>query len=208
MSRSTRLFVFGLIAAMALVTLAVIAWRWDVYAQHGAFANRKLVLTTMALVFVPLWLGLGTLAINAMFARSMAAWPMADDQRRFTENSLIAAALLVAGIHLWIAAAVILGEPPGRAFSTRLIEAVTGIYFIINANFSTKTSPPQRWPDPGRWIRAKLRTGWVGVAAGLFILVSAIAAPVESMMWIVGGATAVWVLAAVLNHCGPRRKPA
>lgn len=206
MSRSTQVFVFGLIAAMLLVTLAVTGWRWDTYVEDGAFSKRKLMRYTFALVFMPLWLGLGAVAIKWTLTRP--GLRLAEDTRRVAESSLIAATLLMVGVHLWTAAGAILGEPPGGEFGVRLVEAVTGIYFIMNANFSAKTSPPPGWPDPGRWIRATLRTGWVGVAAGVVILASAIAAPVEPMVWIVGGATLAYVVAAVLNHRGLGRKPA
>ncbi len=198
MRRSIQLFVFGLVAAMVLVTLAVATWLWDALAQAGGVPDRKLVIHSLALMFIPLWLGLGALAIKWMLTRP--GLQIADDSRRVAENSLVAAALLAVGVHLWTAAAAVLGEPPGREFGVRLVEAVTGIYFIINANFAAKTSPPAGWPDPGRWIRATLRTGWVGVAAGVVILTSAIAAPVDWMIWVVGGSTLAYVAASVLNH--------
>jgi hypothetical protein len=205
MSRFTRLFVIGAIAVMALVTLAVTAWRWEAYTQGGVFSDRKLMLNTFALVFLPLWLGLGAFATGWMLSRSNAALPLAPDTRRVGENSLVAAALLTAGVHLWTAAGAVLGEPPGREFGGRLVVAIAGVFFILNANFVAKTSPPPAWPDPGRWIRATLRTGWVGVAAGLVILATAIMAPLGSMGWIVIGATVVYGLASVLNHLGGRK---
>ena len=206
MSRSTQLIVFGVIAAMALVTLGIIAWNWDAYGEPGAFSDRKLMGHTLVLVFMPVWLGLGALSMKWMLTRPTLQ--LADDSRRAAEVSLVSAALLCAGVHLWGAASAVIGEPPGREFGVRLLEAIAGIYFILNANFSAKTSPPQGWPDPGGWIRATLRTGWVGVPAGVVILVGAIAAPVESMIWIVGAATLAYVAAAVLNHLKFRRKPA
>lgn len=206
MSRFTRLFVIGLIAEMALATLAVTVWRWDAYAQAGALSNSKLVANTFALVLIPLCLSLGVFTVIGMCAR--ARLRIADDTRRFTERSLIAAALLAAGVHLWAVAAAVLGDPPGREFGARLIEAIVGVYFIINANFSAKTSPPRGWPDAGRWTRSTLRAGWAGVAAGLVILAGAIAAPMASMGWIVGGASAAYLAVAVLGHLGLRRKPA
>ncbi|MEO8114148.1 MAG: hypothetical protein ABI655_07210 [Phenylobacterium sp.] len=211
MTRKTQLFVWSLIVAMALVALGILVWRADDFANFAGLTHReriKLIGYTVALLFVPAWLALGTLATNWMFTRAMVAWPLADDQRRFAERSLIAAAIFSAGVQVWMAVAAVLGEPPGREFGVRLIEAIAGILFFITANFAAKTSPPQGWHDPGRWIRATLRTGWVGVAAGVVILVSAIAAPVGSVVWIVGGASGVYVLAGVLNHLGARRKSA
>ena len=120
MSRFTRLFVIALIAAMTLITLAVIAWRWDAYAQAGALSNRQLMVSTFALVFMPLWLGLGALTMQWMLTRPVM--PVADDTRRVAGKSLIAAALLAAGVHLWAAAAAILGEPPGREFGVQALE--------------------------------------------------------------------------------------
>lgn len=206
MSRFTRLFVIGLIAEMALVTLAVAAWRWDAYVQVGAMSNNKLMASTFAMLFIPAFLALGALFIGWMFSRP--GLRIADDTRRFGEKSLIAAGLLCAGIHLWAASGAVLGDPPGHAFGVRVIEAIAGIFFITNANLSAKTSPPPGWRDSGRWIRATLRTGWVGVAAGLVILAGAIAAPLGSMVWIVGGATLVYLATAVLGHLRLGRKPA
>ncbi len=141
-----------------------------------------------------------------MFARPKL--PLADDVRRVSEISLIAATIFMACVYSWVAAAAVLGQPPGREFGGRVLEAATGVFFIVNANFAAKTSPPQGWPDPGRWIRATLRTGWVGVAAGLVILAGAIWAPPKLIVWIVLGATLAYVATAVLSHAGSGRKPA
>lgn len=209
MTRTTRLFVWSLIAAMALVTLGVLAWRADAFANPGGLTDRerlKLTGNAFALVFLPGWLALGTLFMMRTLARPKLR--LADDQRRVAETSLVAASILMVGVYGWVVAGVVLGEPPGRAFGARLVEAIAGVFFIVNANFAAKTSPPQGWPDPGRWIRGALRTGWVGVAAGLAILAGAIWAPMKSMVWIVGGATLAYVASAVLNHVGRGRTPA
>ncbi|MET0275006.1 MAG: hypothetical protein ABW360_18620 [Phenylobacterium sp.] len=209
MSRSTRVFIWLLIAAMALVAVGILAWRADDFSNFGDLAHgerRKLIGYSFALVFMPSWLALGAFGVGWMLNR--AAVLIADDSRSVAEKSLIASAIFCAGVQVWIAFAAILGEPPGREFGGRLVEAIAGILFIVTANFVAKTSPPPHWPDPGRWSRATLRTGWVGVAAGVVILISAIAAPMSWVVWIVGGSTLVYGVVGVLSHLGARRKPA
>jgi hypothetical protein len=209
MSRRTQVFVWSLIVAMALVAVGMLVWRADALANLGGLTDRersRITKTMFGLVFLPAWLAFGTLFMTYMLSRPKVR--LANDQRRAGEISLVAATILVAGVQAWVAAGAVLGEPPGREFGARLIDAIAGVFFIVNANFAAKTSPPQGWPDPGRWIRATLGTGWAGVTAGLVILASAVWAPIMSMGWIAGGATLVYVLAAVLNHVGAARKPA
>jgi hypothetical protein len=209
MTRKTLLFVWSVIALMALVTLGILVRRADAYANFGGLTDPerfRLTMNTFGLVFLPAWLGMGALFITWMLARPK--FQLADDQRRVSEISLIVATIFMAAVYGWVATAPVFGELPGREFGGRLVEAMAGIFFIVSANFAAKTSPPQGWPYPGRWIRATLRTGWVGVAAGLVILAGAIWAPMKSMVWIVGGATLAYVLAAVLNHVRAARKPA
>jgi len=207
MSRRTRLFVWSVIAAMMLLTAGIAVWRADALTNLESLskhARLNLTVNTFGLVFLPAWLALGALGMNRMLAHPKLR--LADDQRRFAERSLVSAAIFTGGVHAWLVAGAIIGEPPGRELGGRLVEAVAGVFFIVNANFAAKTSPPPEWPDPGRWIRATLRTGWVGVLAGGVILASAIFAPVEPMIWIVGGATAVYGAVGVLSHLNLRRK--
>lgn len=207
MTRTTRLFVWSVIAVMMLATAGVAVWRADAFANLESLsehARRNLTANAFTLVFLPAWLALCTLGMTRALAHP--ALRLADDQLRFANRSLVSAAVFMAGVHVWVTTGAILGEPPGREFGGRLVEAVAGVFFIVNANFAAKTSPPPEWPDPGRWIRATLRTGWVGVLAGGVILASAIFAPVGPMVWIVGGATAVYVATSVLSHLNLRRK--
>ncbi len=53
-----------------------------------------------------------------------------------------------------------------------------------------------------------LRIGWVGVAAGLVILVAAITVAFDQMIWIIFAACIAYLLAAVLQRRALHRKPA
>ena len=203
MSRTLKLVLAAAVAEMTLVALALAAWRlqplgWSLEALAPTVRGRFLLATFMP-AFFPAWLGPGSwLAVRKMARPGLTTAP---DTRRYNQVTLMAAAAFAVGVQAW-GVGSILGIIPKDGVQIRIIEALSGVFLIVAGNFAAKTSPPtgERAPDPAAWARGMLRVGWVGVAAGLVILVAAITVALDQMIWIIFTATIVYVLAAVLQR--------
>ena len=211
MSRTLKLVLIVAVIEMTLVAVGVAAWRlnaigWSLESLPQPGRGRFLVGTLM-LGFFPAWL-----ALFSWFAARKMARPglkAAPDTRRFNEITLMAAAAFAVGVQAW-GVGSILGLIPKDGVQLRAIEALTGIFLMVAANFGAKTSPPtgDHAPDPAMWARGMLRVGWVGVAAGLVILIAAMTVALDLMMWVIATATLVYVAASLLQRRAMHRKPA
>jgi hypothetical protein len=204
MSRTLKLVLLAAILEMFVVAIAAAAWHWDAIASAtDPQVRNKMLFSTGMFAFFPACLVFGSW-LTWKIARS--GFPVAPDTRRYNEITLMAAAALAAGTQAWAVAAV-LGFIPKGGFGFRLIEALTGVFFMVAGNFVAKTSPPtgEHAPDPAAWTRGMLRIGWVGVAAGLAIIVASITVAIDQMIWVIFIASAAYLLVSVLQHRAMRR---
>lgn len=211
MSRTLKLVLIAAVLEMTLVALGVGAWRldaigWSLEALPESGRGRFLIGTLMP-GFFPAWLALGSWLAARKCARP--GLKAAPDARRFNEITLMAAAAFAVGVQAW-GVGSILGLIPKDGVQIRAIEALTGVFLMVAGNFGAKTSPPtgERAPDPAVWARAMLRVGWVGVAAGLVIVIAAITVDLDNMMWVIAAATLAYVASVLLQRRALHRKAA
>lgn len=210
MSRTLKLVLLLALAEMTLLALGVGAWRWSHVGDLAALteAQRGRWWTgTLGMFFFPVWVGGGSwLQARKLNQRGLV---LAADSRRFTELTWMATLALAAAVQAWMAG-MMLGFVPQREVGIRIVEALTGVFFMVIGNFQAKTSPPSgaRAPDPAAWTRGMLRIGWLGVTAGFAILVAAIVAPIDTMIWVIFTATLSYAGAALWQRRAMHRKPA
>jgi len=210
MSRTLKLVLLAAVLEMTLVAVGVAVWRWDALANLDTLSRaalRRTLVGTFGLAFFPAWLALG--AWLAAWKMARPGPRMASDTRRYHDVTLMAAAAFAVGVQAWTAG-LVLGVIPHNGFGLRLVEALSGVFFVVAGNFAAKTSPPigPGAPDPAVWARGMLRVGWVGVAAGLVIVIAAITVAINQMLWIIFAATVVYAAASVLQRRAMRPKPA
>lgn len=209
MSRMLKLVLLAAFLEMALVTLGAAAWQWASLAgaDNLRVARARLLLTPM-MAFFPACLGFAVWLTTRQLAQYGRDMP--PDTRRYNEITLVATAAIAVGVQAWGACTLLGLLPDNDEVGLRLVEALTGVFFMVTANFAAKTSPPTgKWaPDPAAWTRGMLRVGWVGVAMGLIIIICAATVAVQHMVWIVLAATAVYAGTAIVQHRAMYRKPA
>jgi hypothetical protein len=201
MNRISKWVVLSCIAGMTLVALAVTAYRWDALIHLDSLSDqgrRRVLVGTAGLYFCPAWLAVGSALIRRRLA-SEGGLRMPLDRRRHVELTWIASAMLVAGMQAWLALGAILGAPPGRAMGLRLVFILTGVFFAVTANFAAKTSPPPGI-DAGAYTRSILRTSWIGVCAGLAIVIGSVLVDLRFLLPLQLGATLAYLAAAVVHR--------
>jgi hypothetical protein len=204
MSSKTRLLILALLAANLAIALAALVLRLGLVSAPPGLEVLNTPVTprgVFALVFVPVWMGLGWAFMEWRLA-SRTLTPAADF-RRISVNGFIAASLMVLCVQVWLSASVVMGAAPRPELVMRLMTAFVGALLAWQGNFYAKSSPPsgEKAPPPARWTRHILRIGWGMAIAGVALMVASAVLPLAILRW----ATLVCVVVLLANNLANRK---
>ena len=176
MSRTCKLIVIAAIVEMALVALAIFAWKSGAF--PGLPAPRPIEHPhQFILFFAPVWFALGSVYAARRLASDRPR--ISDNHRRYLEGSLKAGAALIAATQGFFAYADITGAMIDKELAGRGLAFFLGLWLTIHGNAAAKLDPPsgEGAPSPSVWTRMLLRFGWIMVALGLGLVLCALALP-------------------------------
>jgi hypothetical protein len=176
MSRTPKLICYAAIIEMALVAIALFAWR------HAALPGLPAPgppnpHTQFMLVFLPAWLATSAVFIGWRLASNRPR--LSDSHGRFIGGSLQVAAVALAAMQGLFAYVDVTGATLDRPLLLRAFAVFAGLWVAILGNGAAKLDPPTGAgaPVPSVWTRALLRYGWMVVVLGLILVVCALALP-------------------------------
>ena len=193
MSRTLKLIVQAAIIEMALVALAIFAWRYG--ALPGLPAPGPLnPRTQVMLVFAPAVFVLAVVYAGRRLASDRPR--ISDSHRRYLEGSMQVGAAMIVAMQGLFAYIDVTGVVMDRELVVRGLAAFVGLSAAIQGNAAAKLDPPSGdgAPAPGVWTRTVLRFGWIMVAMGLAIVVSAVALPLPLLLPVMTATAAIGVV--------------
>jgi hypothetical protein len=168
-----------LAAATSITALAAVgrAWRTGALAAEGF--RQPLLVAWSLLIPVVMW------SVLAWTVRRFASDrpELAPDHKRHLQGALGVWFVVLTALEGWLAYNFLrLGPPPlDRESFARLAFVVMGVAMAVRGNFVAKVSPPTGAgaPDPGRWTRSMLKTGWTLTLIGAAMVIGAMVLPVR-----------------------------
>lgn len=193
MSRTLKLIVQAAIIEMALVALAIFTWRYGALPwlpAPGPFNPR----TQFMLVFAPAVFVLAVVYAGRRLASDRPR--ISDSHRRYLEGSMQVGAAMIVAMQGLFAYIDVTGVVMDRELVVRGLAAFVGLSAAIQGNAAAKLDPPSGdgAPAPGVWARTVLRFGWIMVAMGLAIVVSAVALPLPLLLPVMTATAAIGVV--------------
>jgi hypothetical protein len=189
MNRTTHLMLRLIAAAMLLVAVVALAWKWT--DNGGSFLDdRRQLGMSLMLIFIPL---LTAFSIG-MGARQLAStrpkW--SEDHRRHVQGAMVFWSMILLAAQGWTAQLLIAGPPPiDRSLFIRAFVLLVGVSAAVRGNFWAKLSPPTGEGAPATWTRTVLTAGWVLVALGVALVIGAFTLPMRQLFYLMLAAAPV-----------------
>ena len=203
MTRNTRLLILTVLIANIGIALGAIALKSGAWpapngleVQVGPIPPRRV----LTMLLIPIWMTMFWGLVELRNARR--ALKPAADFTRISAYGFVVASLFCVVVELWFANALVTGSAPGRMLVVRLTTLFLGGLIAAQGNFLAKSSPPtgEKAPEPSRWTRHVLRTGWGMVLVGVGLVVSALTLPTSALPWAMPVAVVLLVVNVVANR--------
>lgn len=182
MNRTVHLALRAMAAAMSLVAIAALAWKWS--DNGGAFlSDRRQLGMSLMLIFIPLFAAFSAEIAARQLNSTQPRW--SEDHRRHVQGAMVFWFVLVLAAQGWTARLLIAGSPAiDRSIFIRALVLLIGLSVAVRGNFWAKLSPPsgEQAPAPATWTRTVLSAGWALTVVGAVLAVGAFTLPLRPLL--------------------------